>query len=320
MDLWRITVSTTSEASDAVGAVLEAAGALGVEIEDQADVTAKKAAPSPGEWIDDEVLALPPEGAFVHAYIESSDDQAVQGAFVDRVKTVLERVAGSGLRTGSLTVTVQTLAASEYLDAWRQYYHAQAVSERFVVVPVWEAGEWRPEGDKTPLFIDPGVAFGTGTHQTTALCLRELERAARSGMHVLDVGTGTGILAVAAAKLAAREIVALDIDEHAVRAARNNALQNGVSDRVQVRVSNLLSGVPRERRFDIVTANLLADLIGRLLPELGEYMNPDGLLIVSGIVQRQVEDTVVAMRTAGFFDLRVELMDDWAVVLGRYGV
>ncbi len=320
MDLWRIRVSTTSEASDAVGAVLESAGARGVDIEDRADVMAKMAAPSPGEWIDEEVLALPPEGAFVHAYIESGDDQAVLDAFVGRVKTALKRVARSGLRPGSLDVAVHTLAAAEYLNAWRRHYHAQTVSERFIVVPVWEADERRPEADRIPLVIDPGVAFGTGAHQTTALCLRELERAAPGGLRVLDVGTGTGILAVAAAKLDAREIIALDVDDHAARAAKSNALQNGVGDRVRVQVSDLLSGLPAgERRFDIVIANLLADLIRRLLPELGDWMNPGGLLIVSGIVQRQVEDTASAMREAGFSELRVERMDDWAVICGRYG-
>ncbi|MHB1626913.1 MAG: 50S ribosomal protein L11 methyltransferase [Bacilli bacterium] len=320
MDLWRIRVSTTSEASDAVGAALESAGARGVDIEDRADVTAKMAAPSPGEWIDEEVLALPPEGAFVHAYIEAGDDKAVLDAFVGRVKTALGRVAGSGLRPGSLDVAVHTLAAAEYLDAWRRHYHAQTVSERFIVVPVWEAGERRPEAGRIALVIDPGAAFGTGTHQTTALCLRELERAAPDGLRVLDVGTGTGILAVAAAKLGAGETVALDVDDHAVRAARDNALRNGVSDRVRVQASDLLSGLPAgERRFDIVIANLLADLIGRLLPELGGWMTPGGLLIVSGIVQRQVEDAAASMRKAGFIDLCTERMDDWAVVRGRYG-
>ncbi|MHB1681834.1 MAG: 50S ribosomal protein L11 methyltransferase [Bacilli bacterium] len=320
MDLWRITVSTTSVASDAVGAALEAAGALAVAIEDHADVLAKIAAPSPGEWIDEEVLIRPPEGAFVHAYIEWREDQAALDAFVDSAETALRRVAGSGLQSGSLRVSVQTLIASEYLDAWRQYYHLQTVSERFVVVPVWETEKWRQDGDRIPLVIDPGVAFGTGAHQTTALCLREVERVVQSGVRVLDIGTGTGILAVAAAKLGAAEIIALDIDEHAVRAARNNALQNGVSDRLHAHVSDLLADLPAgERGFDIVTANLLADLIRRLLPKIGDYMNPGGLLMVSGIVERQVEDTSSAMRSAGFSDLCVKRLDEWAVVLGRYG-
>ncbi|PWI57171.1 50S ribosomal protein L11 methyltransferase [Sulfoacidibacillus thermotolerans] len=315
MDLWRVSLSTTSEAADAVSVALEDIGALAVEIEDRADWVRKLQAPQFGEWVWEKDFARLTEGAFVHGYFEYLGT-SLPNELQPRLQARLEQIRASGLEAGSLQYEWEKVESESYLDVWKADYHAVSVSDQMTIVPSWEKEQHTFGSDHIVLVIDPGVAFGTGTHQTTLLCLRALITQLQSQMDVLDIGTGTGILAIAAAKLGARHVVAADLDEVAVRVARDNVLTNDVLDRVQVIRSDLLQEVP-EHGYHLITANLLVNLVQRILPVLYRYLAQNGVVLFSGIVKSQVEQITEALENAKLELLYVEYLDDWAVVCCR---
>ncbi len=310
MDLWCVAVSTTSECADAVEVALERAGLSGAVIEDARDARERQARAKYGEWYDESILS---GGARVTAYVTQSE--TTREALLARVARELDAVRHCGLPAGTLGVSLESLAQEDWLNAWKAHYHALEISPELAVVPSWEAAGWSgPEG-QFPLVIDPGVAFGTGVHETTVLCLRALVKLA-PGKTVLDVGTGTGILAIAAARLGAARVVALDLDPAAVGVARDNVAQNGVQDAVSVLQSDLVAAVSGTGTFDVVVANLLAGLVERLLPEVSRMLPPGGRLLASGLVQSQAQRVADAMRRHGFADIEEERIGDWVLLAG----
>ena len=319
MDLWRIAVSATSEAADAVGEALSDVGLTALAVEDAADLAALAARPAWGMWVDPASLDTPPEGARVTAYLPRSPGETAAAprlaALLRALRERLRAVRDSGLDAGSLGIEVTGVDADSYLHAWKRHYRELNISERLAVVPSWEAEGWRGRPGQIPLWIDPGVAFGTGVHETTVLCLRALEEWA-PGRAVLDVGTGTGILAVAAAKLGAARVLALDLDPLAVAVARANVERNGAADRVQVRESDLLAAVGADDRFDVIAANLLAGIVLRLLPDAWRALAPGGRLLASGIVRAQADGVAAAMREQGLA-VQARALGDWVLLAGR---
>jgi ribosomal protein L11 methyltransferase len=213
--------------------------------------------------------------------------------------------------------TFRELAEEDWANAWKDHYHPFRVGRRLYIRPSWDTGdEGEPSrpGDIT-LVLDPGMAFGTGLHPTTQGCLQAIEKLATPGASVLDVGTGSGILAIAAAQLGATSVAAFDVDELAVRATEANAAENGVSDRIQVWQGELDS--VRERgigpTFDLVLANILAPVIVRLLKENGllGYVAPTGHLVLSGIILEQGPDVVRAIEEAGGRVIETQVLGDW---------
>ncbi len=315
MDLWRISVSTTSEAADAVSVALEEVGAIAVEIEDRTEWERKLHSPQFGEWVWEKDYAELVEGAIVRGYFEHQSD-TIPDVVDQPLQARLEPLRTCGLDTGSLRYEWSEVTGESYLHAWKSDYHAVSVSDKLTIVPSWEQCTLNVNKDHIYLFIDPGVAFGTGTHQTTVLCLRAEEKWINRNIDVLDIGTGTGILAIAAAKLGARKVLATDLDEVAVRVAQENIHLNDVSDRVEVLVSDLLCDVP-EHRYHLITANLLADIVLRVLPDLDAYLAPGGIVLFSGIVKTQVERVIQAMNDAQLEQISADYMDDWAVISGH---
>lgn len=213
--------------------------------------------------------------------------------------------------------TFRELAEEDWANAWKDHYHPFRVGRRLYIRPSWDTGdEGEPSrpGDIT-LVLDPGMAFGTGLHPTTQGCLQAIEKLATPGASVLDVGTGSGILAIAAAQLGATSVAAFDVDELAVRATEANAAENGVSDRIQVWQGELDS--VRERgigpTFDLVLANILAPVLVRLLKENGllGYVAPTGHLVLSGIILEQGPDVVRAIEEAGGRVIETQVLGDW---------
>lgn len=344
VDLWRVTVSTTSEAADAVETLLLDSGALGTEVVDVRDIERERERGF-GEWVDPEVLAIPPEGALVSAYTEMANgEEQPPVAWMTQVQTILQAVRTSGLDAGSLHVTTEAVPAASYEEAWKAHYHRIAISERIQVIPLWERdavqkADWHTDtggageevagetssragvDDRIAIYMDPGMAFGTGTHETTTLCLRAMEKLVQPGRtRLLDIGTGSGILAIAAAKLGVQHVVAVDLDERAVGIARDNALENGLGElfatgQFTCNVSDLLSHVPTGSEFDIVMANLLAGLVMQVAPEVRRVLAKGGCLIASGLVEHQTEDVLSALRSAGFTQIQQERLGDWVALL-----
>ncbi len=224
------------------------------------------------------------------------------------------------LQTAGLDVAMRLEGRCEddWKESWKQYYRPVPIGERLTVVPVWEKDTYCPRAGEHIVLMDPGVAFGSGTHETTRLCAALLERHMTPGMRILDVGTGSGILAIAAAILGAGQVDAYDLDPVAVRIARENTAVNGVGDRIRCGVSDLLRDVEEKGEgFDLITANIVADIILRMAPDVGDYLKPGGLLIVSGIIDRQADQVRDALTQTGLTLIDSMTEHDWNSMVFR---
>jgi len=232
------------------------------------------------------------------------------GCVVTKIKEALDHL--SFLRPiGDLTL--RSLVEEDWANAWKEHFQVLKVGRRTVIVPAWR--QYVPQGQEITIILDPGMAFGTGLHPTTRLCLVALEDYLRPGCHVLDLGTGSGILAIAAARLGAASVLALDTDAVAVEVARHNVMANGLADIVRVAQGTL--PLDQGRAWDLVVANIIAQVIIDLAGHLAAAVTPEGLLITSGIIQERaaiVESSLLAQGLA-IIDRRVE--GDWLAYVAR---
>jgi len=208
---------------------------------------------------------------------------------------------------------VRSMKEEDWGQAWKEYYPVLQVGERIVIVPAWRRR--RPRAGEVALTMDPGMAFGTGLHPTTQLCLQALERLLRPGMGVLDLGTGSGILAIAAVKLGSGPVLALDTDPVAVHAAGRNVRRNRPNEQVEVRQGTLEPGMGP---FDLILANLLARTLREMAGLLAAALAPGGVLIGSGVLVEQAEEVAAAFAAAGLHPIEQPVLGDWvALVAGR---
>ena len=187
----------------------------------------------------------------------------------------------------------------DWADAWKQYYKPVKCGKNIVIVPLWE--KYDAKDTDVIIKMDPGMAFGTGTHETTRLCLSLMEKHLKKDMTVLDMGTGSGILAIYAAKMGAEKIDAYDIDPVAVKVAKENFVENSVEDKIYCKVSDLMQNADKTReKYDFVCANIVADIVIRLSECMGDYVKKNGLCAVSGIIEPQAERVKTAVCQKGF--------------------
>ncbi len=214
---------------------------------------------------------------------------------------------------------MQTRSVNEedWANAWKEYYHVTHIGQRLVIRPSWR--EYTPQEHEVVLTLDPGMAFGTGIHPTTRLCLERVEQLIQPGMCMLDVGTGSGILALAAAKLGAESVYAIDNSSVATESARANARMNGLVERIQV-VLGVLDETMAQRlsgRYNLVLANIIAHVIGSIAPQLAMVLAGDGLLVVSGIIEARRPDAEGPLLAAGLELVHEMKIDDWLALTYR---
>jgi ribosomal protein L11 methyltransferase len=212
-------------------------------------------------------------------------------------------------------ITLRYAEEEDWANAWRQHFKPARVGQRLVIKPSWEEHEPSP-GDLV-LELDPGMAFGTGGHPTTQLCLLALEEHITPGMNVADVGTGSGILSLAAARLGASHVLATDIDPLARRVADENVARNGLADRIEI--LEVADFEPRAHDFDLVVANIVARTIIELAPTVAQWINPGGVFIASGIVEDYREAVVTALHAAGLTIEETKREDIWVCLTARRG-
>jgi len=256
----------------------------------------------------------PDRPVLVRAFLPARDPAAAEAAVQETV-AALGHLQAFGLRPiGELRARL--VRESDWADAWKRHFPVLRVGRRIVIRPTWRRHRRQP--DDVVLALDPGMAFGTGLHPTTRLCLAALERAADEdalGERVLDVGCGSGILSIAAARLGARSVLGLDIDPNAVEATQANARRNRLARAVHARAGSLPSGEPP---FDLVVANLIASVLVSLAPALAAELRPGGTLLASGIFRDREEDVRAAFETAGLAAGRCDADGDWiALEAGR---
>ena len=302
---------TSHEAVEAVSALFEETGAAGTVIEDPALINEYIHS---GLWDYTDIPEQKDTSTVtVKAYFAADDmlDEKLAA-----LRTGLDAIAARGVDTRPAEFLTARLQDEDWANSWKKYFHTDKIGKRIVIQPSWE--EYEPQADEVVLRLDPGAAFGTGTHPTTAMCLRALERLVKPGITVFDVGTGSGVLSIAAAKLGAAKVQAADYDATAVRVARENIEANGVAGVVSVGESDLFSAF--DGKAELVTANLIADLVIRLLPDLDAHLAAGGVLLASGIIDDRAQEVREAAETAGFSIAEDHAEKEWhAMVIRRRG-
>ncbi len=305
-----IGILTTNEAIEPISNILHEAGASGVVIEDPFDLV-KEREDQFGEIYQLDPQDYPEEGVIVKAYLPVN---SFLGETVEEIKLAITNLSLFNIDIGLNKVSISEVHEEEWATAWKKYYNPVKISEKFTIVPTWE--EYQPvNSDELIIELDPGMAFGTGTHPTTVLCIQSLERTVKSGDRIVDVGTGSGVLSIAAAKLGAATIEALDLDEVAVNVAKSNITLNKVEDVVQVRQNNLLDAVKGEA--DIIVANILAEVILRFVDDAYRLVKKDGYFISSGIILQKKEVVKEAILKVGFTIEEIITMEDWVSIIAK---
>ena len=279
MDWTEVTVAVNAADIDKAGDIAQMVVPYGIYIEDYSNLEQEAREIAHIDLIDEELLKKDRSKAFVHVYISPEENPAEAIAFLS------ERYNAEGI---AHEISTASCAEEDWINNWKKYFKPIPVGEKLLIRPIWEQ-EYDPQG-RAVLNLEPGIAFGTGTHETTRLCLELLEKYVRPGCRLLDVGCGSGILSVAGLLLGAQSAVGVDIDELAVKPAVQNAEHNGVADRFTGICGNLTDKV--SGTFDVVAANIVADIIIELTASIEQFMRPDTVYLMSGIIDTREQDVL----------------------------
>ena len=305
-----VSVDTSHEATDLVSEILQELGAAGVVIEDPALLNEYIRS---GLW-DYTDLKESEETEVVRVKAYWALDEELEGK-LQRLAARLDDLTAHGIDKGAGAVSWKAVADEDWAETWKEFFHTEKIGARTVIKPTWE--EYEAKAREIVVELDPGAAFGTGQHATTSLCIRALEDLVRPGMTVFDVGTGSGVLAIVAAKLGAKRVEAVDFDPVAVRVARENVRQNGAEAVVHTERSDLLKSV--EGEADLIIANIIADIIVRLFGEVKGSLAAGGTMLLSGIIEDRLPDVVEAAALHGFSVEKIEQEKGWAAVVVKGG-
>lgn len=310
-------LKTTTEAEDIVSSMLSDLGIEGVQIEDQVPLTAREK-----EQMFVDILPDIPEDdgtAYLTFYLDPEEEQE---KILGQVREELEQMRAY-VDVGECTIEESQTEDVDWINNWKQYFH-QFYIDDILVIPSWEKVEAK-DSDKMVIHIDPGTAFGTGMHETTQLCIRALRKYVKADTRILDVGCGSGILGMLALKFGAAYSVGTDLDPCAIDATHENMEANGIGrDQYEVMIGNLIDDPEVQKKagyecYDIVVANILADVLLALTPVVVNQMRPGAVYITSGIIDEKESVVVEAVKAAGLEVLEVTRQGEWVSVSARKG-
>lgn len=300
-----VSIQTSHEATEIIAEIFRDLGAGGVVIEDPELVNDYITS---GKWdYTDIPIATETEVVTEKAYL------VVNGELEGRLQTFKQEIKALGERGVNIApaiITTAELQDEDWSDTWKQYFHTEKPGDRVVIKPTWE--EYEAKEDEVVIELDPGAAFGTGTHATTSMCIKELETLVKPDDVVFDIGTGSGILSIISAKLGARDIQAVDYDDSVLKIVEENLEQNHVENIVSVAQSDLMQNV--HGKANLVIANIIADIIIRLFPQLDEHLEPNGTLLISGIIEDRIDDVINAGQKNGFAVVKRKENKGWACI------
>ena len=311
MNWTEVSIKTTTEAVEAISNILMEERCGGVMIEDPKDFLFQKKNELDWDYVEEEVFNKSgQDGVLIKTYIPEERN------VLELIETVKARIAllpSFGLDIGEGSVSLSNVNESDWANEWKKYYKPTKIGKKIVVKPSWEDYE-KQEGDLV-IELDPGMAFGTGTHETTSMCIRELENYVDETKTVFDIGCGSGILAIAAAQLGAKEVVAGDLDEVAVKVSKENCEINHVSDKVVVKHGSLFEVV--DSKADVIVENIIADIIKILAKDVSKFLKDDGVFISSGIILAKIDEVCQALEENGFEIVKVERLGEWSAIVSK---
>lgn len=312
----KLTLSTMAEAVDLVSNMLNELGIEGIEIIDNVPITEEE---KKAMFIDIlPELDTEDKTALVSFYLEENDD--ITGT-LNRIREGLKELA-EFTDVGSGSIEIAETEDADWINNWKAYFKPFRIDETIVIKPTWEKFEDAKETDLV-IEIDPGTAFGTGSHETTKLCILGIKKYRRAGIRLLDVGCGSGILSIIGARLGAKEVIGTDIDPNAVNSAYENARVNRIgSETLKIYAGDIITDTKLQNKvglkaYDMVAANILADVIIPLSAEVGQHLKPDGIFISSGIINSKKEAVKEAILKNGFKILEINEMGDWVSIVAQ---
>ena len=312
----KYTLKTRTEAEDLISSMMQDAGIEGIEIEDKVPLSQRDK-----EQMFVDILPDAPEDdgvAYISFYLEPEDDQA---QMLERVREGLDEIRSWGVDVGEGTIAASETEDKDWINNWKEFFHQFYVDD-ILIKPSWE--EVQPEDrDKLLIQIDPGTAFGTGMHETTQLCIRQLRKYLTPETVLLDVGTGSGILSIISLKLGAKHAVGTDLDPCALEAVKENMEVNGIDpSSFEMLIGNIISEKEVQDRvgygcYDIVVANILAEVLVPLTPVILSQLKPGGIYITSGIIDDKEDLVVKTVKDCGLTVLEVTHQGEWVSVTAR---
>lgn len=304
MEWTDVCISAKREFADQIEAIATGISGSGVYIEDYADLEEQVEQIAHVDLIEPSLLAKDRDEVKVHFYLPPEENPAEITALVK------ERLENAEIPA---QLNLNGVEQEDWESGWKAYYHALPIGKRLMICPSWE----ETDTDRITMRLDPGMAFGTGTHETTALCLEQLDSLVQGGERVLDIGTGSGILAIGALLLGAKEADGVDIDPVCVRTAGENAALNEVADRFTVRIGNLSEQA--KGPYQIICANIVANAIKALSPEVPALLAEDGVYLASGIIDEREEEVCEAIRATGLVIHQVYRKNGWVCIKAGKG-
>ena len=298
MDWTEITAKVPTDKTDEAAAIANMTVPYGIYIEDYTNLEADAEEIAHIDLIDDELVNKDRTHSIIHMYIAESDNA------IEAVSYLRERFTACGIDN---EIKCELVDDADWNENWKKYFKAFEIGEKLAVCPSWES--YDNKDNRTVISLDPGAAFGTGSHATTSLCLEILEKRVTNDTTVLDIGTGSGILAIASDLLGAKSAIGVDIDAQSVKTAIANAEINGVSEKTEFLVGDLAEKV--SGKYDIVCANIVADVVMRLFDNVADFMNDDGILIVSGIIDMRAAEVEKSALEHGFKIAESLMREEW---------
>ncbi|ONI39112.1 ribosomal protein L11 methyltransferase [Candidatus Epulonipiscium fishelsonii] len=313
MDYIQIGIETDTEAVEALSYFLIDELDAGVEVCDPKDVVTQDKTQVWYDLIDEKLLSKDMDVVIVKAYFNEEIDIEKT---ITQIKSQLNHIS-QFLKTGTGNITVLEIPEEKWANEWKKYYKPTLLGKNIIIKPTWE--HFINESNKIIVEMDPGMAFGTGTHETTEMCAELLEKYLsndKAGSLVIDIGTGSGILGIIATKLGAKKVIGVDIDPMAVKVATQNIMLNNVADKMTAVSGNLIEVL--DTRADIVVSNIIADIIVSLASEVDSILNENGIWISSGIINTKKEKVVETILNTGWHIIEIEEKNEWiAIVASR---
>ena len=304
-----ITIKTTTEAVEAITNILYEQNVGGVSIEDPKDFKFQKKHEYDWDFVEEEIFNSGYDGVIIKTYITEERD------VTDDIKIIKEKIDGLkefGIDVGEAIVELSQVDEEDWANEWKNYYKPTKIGEKIVVKPTWE--EYEAQDSDLIIELDPGMAFGTGDHETTKMCIQALEKYVEKDSTVFDVGTGSGILAIAAAKLGAKKAVGVDLDPVAVESAKENVRYNNL-DNIEILYGNLVEVI--EGKADIVVANIIAEVICILIDDVKRVLKSGGMFITSGIIHERVKMVTDKLEESGFEVIKVNKDGEWNCIIAK---